>query len=60
MYTDYWCYVDLINTNRAPKGLFQAETAKGIEYIQVPVNDYRTIRRAILDLDEFKKSTQTQ
>ncbi|QNR23831.1 ORC-CDC6 family AAA ATPase [Croceimicrobium hydrocarbonivorans] len=57
---DYGCYVDLINTNRAPKGLFQAETDEGIEFIQVPMNDYRAIRRAILDLEEFKKSTKTQ
>lgn len=55
---DYGCYVDLINTNRAPKGLFEAETDKGNEFIQVPVNDYRAIRRAILDLNEFKKSTK--
>jgi hypothetical protein len=57
---DYGCYVDLINTNRAPKGLFQAETDEGIEFIQVPINDYRAIRRAILDLEEFKKSTKAQ
>ncbi|MCB0479607.1 MAG: hypothetical protein KDC84_15675, partial [Crocinitomicaceae bacterium] len=50
---DYGCYVDLINTKRAPQGLFQAETENGVEFIQVPVNDYRAIRRAILDLDEF-------
>lgn len=55
---DYGCYVDLINTNRAPKGLFEAETDNGTEFIQVPVNDYRAIRRAILDLDEFNKSTK--
>lgn len=57
---DYGCYVDLINTNRAPKGLFQAETDEGIEFIQVPMNDYRAIRRAILDLEEFKISTKAQ
>ena len=50
---DYGCYVDLINTNRAPKGLFEVETSSGVEFIQVPVNDYRAIRRAILNLDDF-------
>ncbi|MDD3490242.1 MAG: hypothetical protein PHR62_10210 [Paludibacter sp.] len=55
---DYGCYVDLINTNRAPKGLFEAETENGNEFVQVPVNDYRAIRRAILDLNEFNKSTK--
>lgn len=53
---DYGCYVDLINTKRAPKGLFEAETDNGVEFIQVPINDYRAIRRAILDLEEFNKS----
>lgn len=53
---DYGCYVDLINTNRAPKGLFQAETDDGLKYVQVPNNDYRAIRRAILDLEEFENS----
>lgn len=56
---DYGCYVDLLNTKNAPKGLFAAieeendhEHALEI-YIDVPKTDYRAIRRAILDLDEF-------
>lgn len=57
---DYGCYVDLINTNRAPKGLFQAETDDGLEFIQVPINDYRAIRRAILDLTDFEKETKAK
>lgn len=57
---DYGCYVDLINTNRAPKGLFQAETDEGLEFIQVPINDYRAIRRAILDLEDFNKNAISQ
>jgi hypothetical protein len=55
---DYGCYVDLINTNKAPKGLFEAETEDGVEFIQVPINDYRAIRRAILDLDDFELTTK--
>ena len=52
---DYGCYVDLINTSRAPQGLFQVEQEDGeVEFIEVPVNDYRSIRRAILDLKLFR------
>ena len=41
---DYGCYVDLINTNREPNGLFEADD----QMIEVPKDDYRSIRRAIL------------
>jgi hypothetical protein len=54
---DYGCYVDLINTSRAPKGLFEVETDEGLKFVSVPQNDYRAIRRAILNLDEFEEST---
>ncbi len=51
---DYGCYVELINTTRFPLGLFQEELENGeYEYSQVPKDDYRSIRRAILDMDEF-------
>ena len=50
---DYGCYIDLINTVRAPKGLFQVDDEDGAEYIDVPLTDFRSIRRSILDLDEF-------
>ncbi|MDE6345693.1 MAG: ATP-binding protein [Muribaculaceae bacterium] len=54
---DYGCYVDLINTARAPKGLFEAEIDDSqTEFIDVPRDDYRSIRRAILDLSEFYAS----
>ncbi|HEY4392334.1 MAG TPA: hypothetical protein VGN02_13405 [Paenibacillus sp.] len=51
---DYGCYVDLINTTKAPEGLFEVETDDGTHYVEVPSNDYRAIRRAILNLDKFK------
>lgn len=54
---DYGCYVDLINTVRAPKGLFEIETSSGAEFIQVPQTDFRSIRRAILDIDRFYSAT---
>ena len=54
---DYGAYVELINTTKAPKGLFEAETDEGdSEFINVPSNDYRAIRRAILNLNEFYES----
>jgi hypothetical protein len=53
---DYGCYVDLIGTSNAPQGLFVAEVNEGTSsYIEVPSDDYRSIRRAILDFDEFSK-----
>ncbi len=48
---DYGCYVDLLTTKRAPLGLFLGEDES---LIDVPPDDYRAIRRAILDLDTFK------
>lgn len=54
---DYGCYVDLINTARAPKGLFEDELSEDqTEFIEVPRDDYRSIRRAILDLSKFYSS----
>lgn len=53
---DYGCYVELINTTRFPLGLFEEELEDGeIEYCQVPRDDYRSIRRAVLNMDEFFK-----
>jgi hypothetical protein len=51
---DYGTYVHLINTAQEPKGLFEAETENGEEYIEVPINDYRSIRRAILNIKDFE------
>lgn len=47
---DYGCYVDLLSTVRAPEGLLQTDDGS---YIEVPTDDYRAIRRAILHLTEF-------
>jgi hypothetical protein len=54
---DYGCYVDLLATSKAPTHMFDAEEAadkKGGASVTVPTDDYRAIRRAILDLDEFE------
>lgn len=55
---DYGCYVDLITTQRAPKGFLPAEGQDGQAEIyidiEVPPEDYRSIRRAILSLTDFE------
>lgn len=51
---DYGCYVDLINTTKAPEGLFEIEDEGGVDkYVDVPKDDYRSIRRAILDSSDL-------
>ncbi|QOX78331.1 hypothetical protein FY034_05085 [Trichlorobacter lovleyi] len=49
---DYGCYVDLLLTAKSPLGLLETETGT---FVDVPPDDYRAIRRAILDIDEFEK-----
>lgn len=50
---DYGCYVDLINTTSAPKALLYDDDGQNIT---IPKSDYRSIRRSILDLNEFYAS----
>lgn len=54
---DFGCYIDLIATARAPLGLFALDDAidDTAQYVEVPPDDYRSIRRAILDLSQFQK-----
>ena len=55
---DYGCYVDLMATASAPQGLLPADTddpAREAEFVEVPPDDYRAIRRAILELSEFEQ-----
>lgn len=47
---DYGCYVDLVTTVKAPLGLLALDDG---DYVDVPPDDYRSIRRAILDLGSF-------
>ncbi|MED5510587.1 MAG: hypothetical protein VX841_09865 [Pseudomonadota bacterium] len=55
---DYGCYVNLLSTTKAPQGLlpFDGETLE--QYVDVPPDDYRSIRRAILNLIEFEGSNK--
>jgi len=52
---DYGCYVDLLSTGKEPAGLLPAgdEATNEGGFVEVPPDDYRAIRRAILDLDAF-------
>lgn len=54
---DYGCYVDLLATTKAPiHQLFDTEEDPDElgASIKVPTDDYRAIRRAILDLADFE------
>ena len=55
---DYGCYVDLINTQKAPDGLFEAADDEGDVFVDVPKGDYRSIRRAILDIERFQAAVE--
>lgn len=53
---DYGCYVDLMSTTRGPIGLLlldEVDQSGVAKYIDVPPDDYRAIRRAILSVDDF-------
>jgi hypothetical protein len=53
---DYGCYVDLLTTQKSPQGLLQLDAEDGATtHIDVPPDDYRAIRRAILELGAFDK-----
>jgi hypothetical protein len=54
---DYGCYVDLLLTAKAPNGLLPGED-DGM-YLEVPPDDYRAIRRAILDINAFRGQKMT-
>lgn len=52
---DYGCYVDLITTSRAPSGLLPFD-GTDTDFVEVPPDDYRSIRRAILDFGKFDQA----
>jgi hypothetical protein len=53
---DFGTYVHLINTVDQPKILFSVDGDQGEEAVEVPANDYRSIRRSILDLEKYNKN----
>jgi hypothetical protein len=50
---DYGCYVELMTTKISPLGLLSYDDDLAAD---VPADDYRAIRRAILDLEDFARS----
>lgn len=57
---DFGCYVDLIATARAPQGFLPLDPEDGeAGFAEVPPDDYRSIRRAILDLNRFEEAYKT-
>jgi hypothetical protein len=54
---DYGCYVDLLATTRAPDKLLDLDD-RGAS-VSVPSDDYRAIRRAILDLQKFQRRSKS-
>ncbi|MGV8803860.1 MAG: ORC-CDC6 family AAA ATPase [Polaromonas sp.] len=50
---DYGCYVDLINTARAPQGLLDLGESAHEFCLSVPKTDFRSIRRCVLNLADF-------
>jgi hypothetical protein len=53
---DYGCYVDLIATAKAPRGLLPTDSD---DFLDVPPDDYRSIRRAILSIENFHEARET-
>ena len=50
---DYGCYVDLINTARAPLGFLDLGDVDSEFSVTVPRTDFRSIRRCVLELQDF-------
>jgi hypothetical protein len=53
---DYGAYVDLIHTKYEPQGFLPMGDDDSGAYVEVPTQDLRAIRRAVLDLDKFTES----
>jgi len=51
---DFGAYIELQSTDRGTLGLFTVETTEGESYVEVPSGDYRSIRRAILHVDDHR------
>jgi hypothetical protein len=51
---DYGAYVDLMHTSYEPRGLLPGGDEEGGGWVDVPTQDLRAVRRAILDLDRYE------
>ncbi len=52
---DYGAYVDLLRTKNEPEGLLPVVDEEGNDdgYVEVPTQDLRSLRRAVLDIDVY-------
>ncbi len=57
---DYGGYVDLLATTKAPTHTLFETQADDAGETKVPTDDYRAIRRAILEFDEFENRSKTR
>jgi hypothetical protein len=58
---DYGCYVDLMNTTNAPENFIDLEVENPDKFnFEVPADDFRAMRRAILDIDTFNSTHPRQ
>jgi hypothetical protein len=57
---DYGCYVDLINTAKAPRGVLDLGEGAAEFSSTVPKTDFRSIRRCVLNIDDFRQQGATQ
>jgi hypothetical protein len=55
---DFGAYVDLLTTKAAPARFFMADD-EAAALVDVPMDDYRAIRTAILDLNEFSDRSKS-
>lgn len=55
---DYGCYVQLMASSKAPKGLIiESDTENTVaHFVQVPKNDYRSVSNSVLVLDDFYRN----
>jgi hypothetical protein len=53
---DYGCYADLVNTDKAPAGMLLRDEPEIDVDFEVPDDDARSYRRAVLDLSRFYRS----
>ena len=57
---DYGAYVDLIHTKYEPEHLLAPEEERDAGDVEVPAQDLRAIRRAVLDLEDFENAQSSR
>ncbi|WP_339686037.1 hypothetical protein [uncultured Pseudoalteromonas sp.] len=56
---DYGCYVNLMSSTNAPKGLIiEADSDDESQYIEIPKADYRSVKNSILDIEVLLNEKQ--